>query len=83
MAAEAHNLVIRVTDNGAGMDAEKLNARLKEPVGSGGYALSNICSRLQLYYGKEAGLTFCSRPLIETEAVLSFPMEGGVYPEPH
>ncbi|MEK5240263.1 histidine kinase [Paenibacillus sp. FSL L8-0470] len=83
VAAEAHNLVIRVTDNGAGMDAEKLNARLKEPVGSGGYALSNICSRLQLYYGKEAGLTFCSRPLIETEAVLSFPMEGGVYPEPH
>lgn len=82
VAAEGQQLVIRVTDNGAGMDAEQLNARLKEPVGSGGYALSNICSRLQLYYGKEAGLFFRSRPHIQTEAVLSIPMEGGVYFEP-
>ncbi|MBW4082089.1 sensor histidine kinase [Paenibacillus sp. S150] len=74
-------LSIRVTDNGTGMDADKLNAWLKEPSGSGGYALSNICSRLQLYYGKGAGLSFRSRPLLETEAVLSIPMEGGVNPE--
>ncbi|OKP99695.1 sensor histidine kinase [Paenibacillus sp. P46E] len=74
-------LLIRVTDNGAGMDADKLSACLKEPVGSGGYALSNICSRLQLYYGKEAGLVFRSRPLIETAAVLSIPMEGGMKSE--
>ncbi|WP_425340019.1 sensor histidine kinase, partial [Paenibacillus ihuae] len=69
-------------DNGSGMDAEQLNASLREPVSSGGYALSNICSRLQLYYGKEAALSFRSRPYIETEAILSIPMEGGVYPEP-
>ncbi|MEI2394890.1 cache domain-containing sensor histidine kinase [Paenibacillus phytohabitans] len=82
VSIEAQHLVIRTADNGSGMDAEQLNARLKEPAGSGGYALTNICSRLQLYYGKEASLTFRSRPHIETEAVLSIPMEGGVYPEP-
>lgn len=80
---EDGQLVIRVTDNGAGMDADKLNARLKEPVSSGGYALTNICSRLQIYYGREGGLLFRSRPHIETEAVLSIPLEGGVYPEAH
>ncbi|MNC80523.1 hypothetical protein D3C75_1333510 [compost metagenome] len=63
------------------MDAGKLNARLKEPVSSGGYALSNIVSRLQLYYGKDAGLLFHSRPFVATEAVLTIPMEGGVYLE--
>ncbi|MNE34432.1 Sensor histidine kinase YehU [compost metagenome] len=78
---EDGQLVIRVTDNGAGMDADKLNARLKEPVSSGGYALTNICSRLQIYYGREGGLLFRSSPNTETEAVLSFPLEGGVYPE--
>lgn len=71
-----NTLLIRVTDNGTGMNAEKLNAWLKEPNGSGGYALSNICSRLQLYYGKEAGLVFRSSPRVETEAVLSIPVEG-------
>jgi two-component system sensor histidine kinase YesM len=80
---EDNRLLIRVTDNGAGMDAEALNDRLKEPGTSGGYALSNICSRLQLYYGKEAGLSFRSSPLIETEAVLSIPMEGGMQSEQH
>jgi two-component system sensor histidine kinase YesM len=81
VTVEAQHLVIRTTDNGSGMDAEKLNVRLEEPASSGGYALSNICSRLQLYYGKEGALSFRSRPHIETEAVLSIPMEGGVYPE--
>ncbi|AIQ73426.1 MULTISPECIES: sensor histidine kinase [Paenibacillus] len=76
-----NTLLIRVTDNGTGMNAEKLNAWLKEPNGSGGYALSNICSRLQLYYGKEAGLVFRSSPRVETEAVLSIPVEGGINPE--
>ncbi|UQZ34012.1 sensor histidine kinase [Paenibacillus sp. PK3_47] len=78
---EEDRLLIRVTDNGAGMDAEALNARMKEPGASGGYALANISSRLQLYYGKAAELTFSSRPHIETEAVLTIPMEGGVHSE--
>ncbi|WP_150270029.1 sensor histidine kinase [Paenibacillus tepidiphilus] len=78
---EEGKLLIRVSDNGAGVDADRLNARLKESGGSGGYALSNICSRLQLYYGREASLSFRSEPFVETEATLSIPMEGGMQHE--
>lgn len=69
------NLVISVTDNGAGLDAERMNEKLRLPADGKGYALSNICNRLALYYGKGAGLRFFSRPG-ETIAVLTMPMES-------
>ncbi|MBT2291327.1 sensor histidine kinase [Paenibacillus albidus] len=77
-AVEEERLLIRVTDNGTGMDADALNTRLRESAGSGGYALSNICSRLQLYYGSEAALIFRSRPGEGAEATLIIPLERGI-----
>lgn len=78
IAAEALNgtLIITVTDNGIGMDAEHMNTKLKNHPGGKGYALPNICNRLFLYYGKEAELRFRSRP-DETIATLTIPLESG------
>ena len=82
IAAEARggSLIITVTDNGVGFDAEQMNAKLQHPADGKGYALSNICNRLNLYYGKEAGLRFSSRPE-ETVAVITIPMESGISDE--
>lgn len=69
-------LLLTVTDNGSGMNVEALQPKLQPVQGrSGGYALSNIISRLQLYYGSEASLTFRSQPLAGTVAVISIPFE--------
>ncbi|MNQ78510.1 Sensor histidine kinase YehU [compost metagenome] len=75
---EAQRLVIRVSDNGVGMDVGALKAKMNEPVGpSNGYALKNVRSRLQLYYGQDAEITFVSEPYIHTEVSISIPLEGG------
>jgi two-component system, sensor histidine kinase YesM len=72
-------LRIRVIDNGIGMDAEAVNARLIEPdvphSQRGGYALSNVMSRLSLYYGKDAGLFIESEPYVRTTVTISIPLE--------
>ncbi|MNG31058.1 hypothetical protein D3C84_1167990 [compost metagenome] len=78
MEKEAQRLVIRVSDNGVGMDVGALEAKMNEPVGpSSGYALKNVRSRLQLYYGQDAEITFVSEPYIHTEVSISIPLEGG------
>jgi len=71
-------LLLFVRDNGVGMDAEALEARLTEPSGpSTGYALKNVRSRLLLYYGTEANIAFRSEPYVHTEVTISIPIEGG------
>jgi len=71
-------LLLLVRDNGVGMDAEALEARLTEPSGSNsGYALKNVRSRLLLYYGTEANIAFRSEPYVHTEVTISIPIEGG------
>lgn len=75
---EEHLIVIRVSDNGVGMDVSMLEDRLNEQAGpSHGYALKNVRSRLQLYYGKEAAILFRSQPYVHTEVSISIPIEGG------
>lgn len=69
-------LIIRVTDNGIGVDADQLNASLREAGGSGGYALSNIRNRIMLYYGQAAAIHFTSIPYEATVATLLIPLEG-------
>lgn len=78
---EAGSLLLRVTDNGSGMDAERMNQELSAPGTHGGYALPNIRGRLSLYYGQEANLSFHSEPHAETSATISIPLEGGAFLE--
>ncbi len=75
---EERLLRIRVVDNGVGMDASELEERLNEAPGANhGYALRNVKSRLQLYYGGEAELNFRSEPYVRTEVTIAIPIEGG------
>lgn len=68
-------IVIRVEDNGAGMDGERLNS-LKQSLtqkNSIGFGVKNVNERIRLYYGEEYGLEFESSPGKGTVAVLTIP----------
>lgn len=71
------SLELRITDNGAGMDAERLQASLQTPPsGRKGYALRNVYNRLQLYYAGEAQMTLSSAPFEATVVCLTIPYKG-------
>ncbi|MDI4649281.1 cache domain-containing sensor histidine kinase [Cohnella hashimotonis] len=53
-------IVLLVADNGAGMDRETAAGVLDGTVG--GYGLSNVHRRLQLYYGPACGVSIRSKP---------------------
>ncbi len=76
--------VVRVSDNGIGMDAETLdrvNRRLREETVSGsnntdkgtGIALVNINKRIKLYFGEDYGLALYSTKGLGTTVQLTFP----------
>ncbi|QYR20310.1 sensor histidine kinase [Paenibacillus sp. sptzw28] len=68
-------LVLQVTDNGHGMDVRQVNRQIEQhPVTYESYALSNIRSRLQLYYGEQASINFESIPDQETTVTLIIPL---------
>ena len=57
------DLIVEITDNGKGMSPEQVAHVFdtEASTGTGGYALKNVQSRLQLYYGLEYGLSVTSR----------------------
>jgi two-component system sensor histidine kinase YesM len=62
-------LTIRITDNGCGMDEdriESLNEKMKQPGDMESQYSSigffNVNSRIKLRYGKESGLTLANNP---------------------
>lgn len=56
-------LYLQVEDNGTGMEKEKIAQILSgEKSRTGSVAVSNLISRLQLFYGTDAGLTIDSTP---------------------
>lgn len=71
-------LVFLVTDNGVGMEKEKvLKLMAREeiaPEGEGGYGLHNIFRRLRLYYGDSARLIFRSEPGVGTAVEIRIPL---------
>lgn len=78
-------LLIRVSDDGVGMDADvlaKLNARLgkrgpvsqpQDPERVGGVALSNVNNRVRLLFGEEYGLHVSSLPSVGTDVEITLP----------
>lgn len=75
-AAQQHGmLVLSVTDNGTGMDAERVERMLNGPASERtSYALANVRARLGLYYGHTASIKLNSDPGTETTVKLIIPM---------
>ena len=76
MEASEELLIIRVTDNGTGMDVEDVRRRMAMTGrAKDSYALSNVESRLVLYYGEKASMELESEPNIATTVTLRIPLE--------
>ena len=75
---EGDNILLRVRDNGAGMDAEQLsqlqNGIYQEKQGS--FGLWNVHQRIRLYCGEAYGLNFESAPGEGTTVTVTLPSEG-------
>ena len=72
-------LVAEVSDNGLGMDPERLDYVIRhldipQPESEHGVGLYNINNRVHLYYGNEYGLTIKSRPGEGTVVTLTIPL---------
>lgn len=73
------NVVIKVSDNGAGMPEEELEGLLddseakQEHKHGNGVGLVNVHKRIQLIFGKEYGLSIQSEPDCGTEVTITFP----------
>ncbi|WP_341279635.1 sensor histidine kinase [Paenibacillus sp. FSL H8-0537] len=69
-------LVLTVTDNGIGMDAERVEKMLNGPeVERTSYALVNVRTRLSLYYGYKASMELESEPGVQTSVKLIIPIQ--------
>ncbi len=75
---EGENILLRVHDNGAGMNAEQLeqlqNGFYQEKQGS--FGLWNVHQRIRLYCGRNYGLSFASTPGEGTTVTVTLPAEG-------
>ena len=73
---EDESLVVRISDNGVGISAEKLtliNAGVEVSTSGLGIGLQNVAQRLQILYGKRANFVINSREGKGTEVILRIP----------
>lgn len=70
-----NDILLIVEDNGHGMDQQKLLTLLEENKNSkiGGVGVLNVHNRLQLYFGKEYGLSFESEVGVGTKVTIRIP----------
>lgn len=84
VTGEGEDIVFRVSDDGAGMPPEKLEAlrasisRMPEESdltkdASGGYGLPNINGRVRVYFGEQYGMTIDSRVMEGTTVTIRIP----------
>ena len=88
LARSATRLMIRVSDDGLGMDertltgineklkGSNLNIAVTEPESQGGLALINVNNRIRLLFGDEYGLHVFSIPGVGTDVEISLPAIG-------
>ncbi|MGF9915843.1 sensor histidine kinase [Paenibacillus ehimensis] len=73
---EGSRLKLSVEDNGRGMNADEVFGELAQnSTERSSYALSNIYSRLQLYYGSGASMELMSTPGERTVVTLRIPLD--------
>ena len=76
-ALEADTIVIRISDNGVGMQPEQLEALrdgLIEPSQASGVGVRNVQERIHVYFGLEYGVQFESAPNAGTVATVRIPV---------
>ena len=73
-AKEEEHLVIRVWDNGQGIEREKMEQIMAGQTGSRHIGLRNVMERIQMLYGKEYGITVRSEYGVYTEVSLILPL---------
>lgn len=68
-------VVLKIYDNGAGMSEEQIQKifQKKDQKEDTGVGILNVQNRLQLYFGKEYGLTYESKPLEGTTVIVRIP----------
>ena len=78
---EGGTMLIRVSDDGVGMDAARLEALRAsldsgslEAEGPGGVGVRNVQERIALYFGRQYGLAFESSPGVGTTATIRIPL---------
>ncbi|MGD6830710.1 sensor histidine kinase [Sutcliffiella halmapala] len=72
---EKSNIVFRIKDNGIGFDPGKLaHPNTEQRMRLGGVGIRNVDERLQLYYGKEYGVSVESAPGNGTTVVVTIPL---------
>jgi two-component system sensor histidine kinase YesM len=72
-AVEGNQLVLRVRDNGLGMDPETRETVLNARAGNRGIGLANVRERIILTFGEEYGLTIKSEQDEGTEITIRQP----------
>ncbi|MGE5606215.1 MAG: cache domain-containing sensor histidine kinase [Bacteroidota bacterium] len=78
---QQERMIFTITDNGIGMDEQKIDEILARNAGhqehpvmvSGGYAIKNVLERLELYYSSNHELKFISTPGEGTTVTIDIP----------
>lgn len=74
---EKETLILRVQDNGCGMNraqVERLRSQLQGKSEAGSIGLPNVCARIKLHFGDEFGLLIDSRPRKGTAVTFHLPV---------
>ncbi|OPH50575.1 hypothetical protein BC351_07955 [Paenibacillus ferrarius] len=75
VARTSSSMLLRVEDNGAGMDVEPVLADMRiEQTSQKSYALRNVYGRLRLHYGSEADIELSSEPYAATSVTVTIPL---------
>lgn len=69
------NICLRIDDDGVGIAADQLLAMQSQPYDPNKHhAIQNIHRRIQLFYGKDYGVTISSVPGNGTSVLITLPM---------
>ncbi|HAA25083.1 MAG TPA: sensor histidine kinase [Ruminiclostridium sp.] len=80
-AVSGNNIILKVTDNGLGINEDRIKTILSAPEHAGrtnrhtNIGLRNVDRRIKIYYGEEYGVQIQSREGRGTTVTLSFPIE--------
>lgn len=70
---DSETLKMRIQDNGCGMSTETISNILENRIHSKGIGLSNVISRIKLYFGDNYGLNIISQPDLFTVMEIALP----------